>query len=62
MTAAGRDLMVALFPNFNLEEQRVVKTIGEDDLAGFADLLRAVTASVEPAASSSEEPPSNPER
>ncbi len=62
MTPAGRELMQALFPEFNLEEQRVVESIDAGTLDTFADLLRAVTASVEPAASSPDEPPSSQDR
>lgn len=47
MTPAGRELMQSLFPEFNQHEQQVAESAG-DDRERLADLLRHVTASIEP--------------
>lgn len=47
LTDEGRTLMATLFPEFNSEEQRVVRPLDEPDRVRLAELLRAVTAGVE---------------
>ena len=47
LTAKGRKMMLKLFPEFNKGEQLAVADLKRSDLGSFADLLRAVTITVD---------------
>ena len=47
LTAKGRKMMLKLFPEFNKGEQLAVADLKRSDLGSFADLLRAVTNTVD---------------
>jgi DNA-binding MarR family transcriptional regulator len=47
LTAKGRKMMMKLFPEFNKGEQLAVADLKRSDLGPFADLLRAVTITVD---------------
>lgn len=48
LTDSGRTLMDELFPEFNKQEQKILRSIHENNQALFADMLRAMTAVIEP--------------
>ncbi|MGV8859102.1 MarR family winged helix-turn-helix transcriptional regulator [Rhodoglobus sp.] len=48
LTDRGRELMVELFPAFNLQEQAVTGPVDPNKREELAEMLRVITAGVEP--------------